>query len=159
MKVGITVEVRCPKGSVAFQSQVDCDDESLRHCRKELAPGQIWNWRLLETPPDKIAFLAIQSQYQVTVLINGTETLLEGQMTTDFGVIFARRERETFGSLPFEGNLSQITVRDESGKKNRIDIILGEIPEHVEIADPPEDDAEGDDQGSDLVLDQHYVDE
>ena len=132
MKVGITVEVRCPKGSVAFQSQVDCDDESLRHCRKELAPLQVWNWRLLETPPDKIAFLAIQSQYPVTVSINDTETLLEGQMTTDFGLVYARRGRETFGTLPFEGNLSQITVTDESGKKNRVDIILGEVPDPVE---------------------------
>lgn len=155
MKVGITVEVRCPKGSVAFQSQVDCDDESLRHCRKEIAPGQIWNWRLLEVHPDKIAFLAIQSQYQVTILINGTETLLEGQMTTDFGVIFARRGLETFGSLPFDGNLSQITVRDESGKKNRVDIIVGEVPEPVEIAEP-EDDG---DQESHLVTDQMFLDE
>ncbi|TXH15021.1 MAG: hypothetical protein E6R03_08105, partial [Hyphomicrobiaceae bacterium] len=155
MKVGVTVEVRCPKGSVAFQSQVDCDDESLRHCRKELAPAQVWNWRLLEVPPERIAFLAIQSQYAVTVLINGTETLLEGQMTTDFGVIFARRGNETFGSLPFEGTLGQITVREESGKKNRVDIIFGEVPEPVEIAEP-EDDG---DQESDLVTDQMYLDE
>lgn len=138
MKVGISVEVRCPKGSVSFQSHVDCDEESIKHCRKELVPSQVWTWKFLEIPPEKIAFLAMVSQYPVTVEINGTETLLEGQNSTDFGIVYARRELETFCQLPFDGSLSQITVRDESGKKNRIDIILGEVPEPVVIVQSPD---------------------
>lgn len=131
MKVAITVQVRCAKAEVSFQSQVDCDEESLRHCRKELTPGQQWNWKLLALAPEKIAFLAIQSLYPVMVEINGSETYLEGQMSTDFGIFYARRESETLGDLPFIGNLNQITVRDESGKKNHVSIMLGEVPEEV----------------------------
>ena len=139
MKVGISVEVRCPQGSVSFQSHVECDAESVKNCRKDLVPRQEWTWKFLEIPAEKIAFLAMQSQYPVTIEINGTETLLEGQMTTDFGIMYARRDLETLGQLPFDGNLSQITVRDESGKKNRIDIILGEVPEPVVVTEPETD--------------------
>jgi len=139
VKVGISVEVRCPQGSVSFQSHVDCDAESIKNCRKELVPGQVWTWKFLEIPADKISFLAIQSQDKVTIEINGTETLLEGQKTTDFGIVYARRGSETLGDLPFDGDLSQITVRDESGKKNRIDIILGEVPEPVVVTEPETD--------------------
>ena len=129
MKIGVTVEVRCPLGSVAFQSQVDAVQESVRLSRKELSPGQTWTWRVGLVERDKIAFFAAQSQYDVTMTINGQETILEGQMTTDFGVLFARRESETLGTLPFEGDLSEVTVTNDSDKKNRIDILFGEIPE------------------------------
>lgn len=139
MKVGVSVEFRCPNGSVSFQVHVDCADESMRPVRKELVPGEKWVWKLRQIPPEQIAVFAIHPQHPVTVEINGEETLLDGQNGNDFGIAYARTERGIFGYLPFEGNLSEITVRDESGKKNRIDIILGEVPEPVVVTTPETD--------------------
>jgi len=129
MKVGISVECRSPQGSVAFQSQVDVDEETVRFCRKELEPGQTWVWRMLPIDRDRVAFFSAQSMYPVTLQLGGHITLLEGQMTSDFGIIYARRDLETLGTLPCTGPLSEITVINDSQKKNRIDIMLGEIPD------------------------------
>ena len=127
MKVGLTVELRCPQGSVAFQSHVDSSPESIRHCRHELAPGETWSWKVQTISPETIAFFAAQSMSPATLLINGSETLLEGQLSTDFGITYARRGDDIFGTLPFDGDLTVIHVTNESDKKNRIDIIFGEI--------------------------------
>lgn len=147
MKVGITVEVRCSAGSVAFQSQIDSDQDSMRFVRKELQPGQEWSFRILPIERDKIAFFAAQSLLPATLKVNGSETILEGQNTTDFGVFFARRDLETIGSLPFAGDLTEIKVTNDSDKKNRFDIFLGEVPEPVSEsvnieAKQPDQDAE-----------------
>ena len=127
MKVGLTVELRCPQGSVAFQSHVESAAESIRHCNKSLEPGETWVWTVKAISPDNIAFFAAQSMRPATMLINGSETLLEGQLSTDFGIAFARRGTEEFGSLPFTGDLTFIQVTNETDKVNRIDIIFGEI--------------------------------
>lgn len=127
MKVGFTIEVRCPQGSVAFQSHVDCTQESIRFCRRDLAKDETWVWNVQELTPEQIAFFAMQSMGPVSILINEQETLLDGQSSNAFGVAFGRRESETFGELPFPGNLSSISVTNESGKSNRIDIIFGEV--------------------------------
>jgi hypothetical protein len=127
MKLSLSVEVRSSKGSVSFQSQIDATAESLRHFRKELQPGETWSFPFLPIAESNIAIFAAQSMLASTLLINGTETLLEGQSTTDFGVTFARRGYETFGSLPFTGDLSLIQVTNETAKANRIDIIFGEL--------------------------------
>jgi hypothetical protein len=127
MKVGLTVELRCPQGSVAFQSHIDAAQESIRVCNRDLAPGETWIWKLPETNRDEIAFFAAQSKLPATILINGTETLLEGQLTTDFGIAYARRSLETFGTLPFSGNLTTIQVTNESDKRNHIAIMFGEV--------------------------------
>ena len=127
MKVGLTVELRCPQGSVAFQSHVEAAAESIRHCSKELAPGETWTWTVKTIEPQSLAFFSAQSMRPATMLINGSETLLEGQLSTDFGIAFARRGVEEFGSLPFTGDLTAIQVTNETDKNNRIDIIFGEI--------------------------------
>lgn len=127
MKVGLTVELRCPQGSVAFQSHIEAAAESIRHCSKELAAGETWTWTVSTIPPERIAFFAAQSMRPATMLINSTETLLEGQLSTDFGIAFARRDIEEFGTLPFTGDLSIIQVTNETDKTNRIDILFGEV--------------------------------
>lgn len=145
MKVAVTVEVRCSRGSVAFQSQVEADAESMRQCRKELAPGQTWTWRLLPTAPERLAFFAAQSRHATTLQINGQSTVLEGQFTTDFGCFFARRGAETLGSLPFSGDLSEIVITNNTDKANQIDIFIGELPEPV--PEDPEDEDDEEEEG------------
>lgn len=127
MKVGLTVEIRCPQGSIAFQSHVDAAQESIRPANRELAPNETWTWNIGSIPPERIAFFAAQSMLNASVTINDTETLLEGQQSTDFGIAFARRGEETFGTLPFTGDLTLITVTNMTDKKNRISIMFGEI--------------------------------
>jgi hypothetical protein len=127
MKVGLTVELRCPQGSIAFQSHIDATPESIRHCKRELAPGETWVWNVQTIDPEKIAFFGAQTMLEASMLINGTETLMEGQQSTDFGVAFARRGEETFGTLPFDGTLTTVSVTNLSEKKNRIAIIFGEL--------------------------------
>jgi len=126
MQAGITIEVRCPRGSVAFQSHVAVADESIRFVQKELLPGQVWTWKHAGILPADIALFAAQTQKQALFSINGTDTLLEGQGTTDFGMIFARRGLETIGTLPFEGELFLLTVTNLSEKLNRIEILIAE---------------------------------
>lgn len=127
MKVGLTLELRCPQGSVAFQSQIESAPESIRYCKRELAPGETWVWNVQSISPERIAFFAIQTKTAASVLINETETLLEGQSSTDFGITYARRADETFGTLPFTGTLSMISVTNETDKLNSVDIIFGEL--------------------------------
>lgn len=129
MKCGITVQVRCPFGDVAFQSAIDAIDESVVMIRKELSPGQTWIWKTLPIEADRLAFFAAQSQQPTVVNINGQETVLEGQLTTDFGIFFAKRGDETLGQLPFSGTLTEVRVTNASQLKSRIDFMLGQCPD------------------------------
>lgn len=129
MKCGITVQVRCSRGDVAFQSAIDAVDESIVMVRKELKPGETWVWRTLPIESEKLAFFAAQSQQAAVISINGQETVLEGQLSTDFGVVFARRGDETLGQLPFSGTLTEVRVTNDSQLKSRIDFMLGQCPE------------------------------
>lgn len=129
MKCGITVQVRCPLGDVAFQSAIDAIDESVVMIRKELSPGQTWTWKTLPIEADKLAFFAAQTQQPTVISINGQETVLEGQLTTDFGIFFARRGDETLGQLPFSGTLTEVRVTNASQLKSRIDFMLGQCPD------------------------------
>ena len=133
MQIGITMELMSPMGSVAFQSQVEVQDESIRSVRKELNPGQSWTWRLA-IPRDRIAVFAAQSMLECEVSFNGklSELTLEGQSTTDFGIIFARRGQDTFGALPFEGDLVEMVVKNTTDKLNRIDVFVGELPDQID---------------------------
>jgi len=148
VKCGITVQVRCPLGDVAFQSAIDAVDESIVMIRKELKPGETWVWKTLPIEPQKLAFFAAQSQQPTIININGQETVLEGQLTTDFGIFFARRGDETLGQLPFSGTLTEVRVTNDSQLKSRIDLMLGQCPELEPLDDSePADssDAEEDD--------------
>lgn len=129
MKCGITVQVRCSRGDVAFQSAIEAIDESIVMIRKELRPGETWIWKTLPIEPDKLAFFAAQTQQPTVITINGQETVLEGQLTTDFGIFFARRGDETLGQLPFSGTLTEVRVRNASQLKSRIDFMLGQCPD------------------------------
>ena len=129
MKCGITVQVRCRLGDVAFQSAIEAIDESIVMIRKELSPGQTWIWKTLPIEADKLAFFAAQTQQPTVISINGQETVLEGQLTTDFGIFFARRGDETLGQLPFSGTLTEVRVTNASELKSRIDFMLGQCPD------------------------------
>lgn len=138
MKCGITVQVRCSLGDVAFQSAIEAIDESIVMIRKELSPGQTWIWKTLPIEPEKLAFFAAQSQQAAVITINGQETVLEGQLTTDFGIFFARRGDETLGQLPFSGTLTEVRVTNDSQLKSRIDLMLGQCPDVERVDDSPE---------------------
>jgi hypothetical protein len=129
VKVGISVECRAPQGSVAFQAQVDTDEHSVRHVRKELQPQEIWTFRTLAIPQEKMAFFALQSTYGVTVVINGVELLLSGQMASDFGVLAAQQDKEVFFPLPFSGDFSEMKLINETDKLNTVVFMFGEVPE------------------------------
>lgn len=130
MQIGITVELMSPRGSVAFQSQVGVQEESIRHTRKELQPDQLWQWRLA-IPRDRVAVFAAQSMAPCRVSFNGSTEFIEllGQGSTDFGLIYAYRDGEEFGAMPFDGDLAEITVVNIADKMNRIDIFVAEKPE------------------------------
>lgn len=146
MKCGITVQVRCSRGDVAFQSAIDAVDESIVVIRKELKPGETWIWKTLPIEPGKLAFFAAQSQQPTIININGQETVLEGQLTTDFGIFFARRGDETLGQLPFSGTLTEVRVTNDSQLKSRIDFMLGQCPEPEPVSEGADsDDSETDD--------------
>lgn len=145
MKIGLTVELMSPRGSVAFQSQVPVADESIRTVRKELKPGKVWRWQLA-IPRERIAVFAAQSMGECCVAFNAGDVFdesffkltLEGQNTTDFGIMFARRGEDTFGSLPFEGDLVDVVFWNVSDKKNRVDVFVGELEE---VQDEESDDS------------------
>ncbi len=145
MKCGITVQVRCSRGDVAFQSAIEAIDESIVMIRKELKPGETWIWKTLPIEPDKVAFFAAQSQQAAVITINGQETVLEGQLTTDFGIFFARRGDETLGQLPFSGTLTEVRVTNDSQLKSRIDFMLGQCPDQEAIEPSGSGDTEEDD--------------
>lgn len=142
MKCGITVQVRCSLGDVAFQSQIDAVDESVVMIRKELRPRETWIWKTLPIEPGKLAFFAAQSQQATIITINGQETVLEGQLTTDFGVFFARRGDETLGQLPFSGTLTEIRVTNDSELKSRFDFMLGQCPDSEPDIEPADENTE-----------------
>lgn len=128
MQVGVTVEIICPLGSVSWQSQVAVQPESIRGIRKELLPQQSWTWKRLNVPINRLAVFAVQAQHPATLQINGSDILLEGQFSTDFGIAFARRGAEVFGNLPFGGDeITELTVVNRHSAMNRVDIYLAEL--------------------------------
>lgn len=130
VRVGLTVELISPRGSVAFQSQIPVQDESVRFTRKDLSPNQQWTWRLA-IPRDRISVFAAQSMGNCVVKFNADPEEIEllGQGTLDFGMIFARQGSEEIGALPFDGDLQEIHVTNMTDKANRIDIFVSEVPD------------------------------
>lgn len=131
MRCGLAVELRCPKGSVGFHAEVDVQEESIRSARKELGPAETWEWRL-NIPRSQIAMLAVQSLLDTQLQVNDSLIRLQGQATTDFGLLYAVRTdektgaAEAFGNLPFDGDLTTIRVTNLTAKRSRVDIIVAE---------------------------------
>lgn len=135
MLITLSFEMLAPQGSVAFQAKIPILEESVRYVRKQLAPAQVWTWRL-GFPRDSIGVFAVNSERPVTVTIAGKETVLEGQGSTDFAMVFARRGSESFGELPFDGDLAEITVKNDSSISNHVTIYVAEREPESPVADP-----------------------
>ncbi len=134
MKAGVSVEVRLPQGSVQFQAHLDVADESVRVINKDLQPGQSFRVNPGMTVRE-LAIIAAQSEYLASVTIGTAVTILEGQQTTDFGLLWCVRGNEEFGSAPWPDELNlddalpAIVVKNESDRRSNVRLMLAALPE------------------------------
>jgi len=139
MKAGISVEVRLPQGSIGFQSTIDVDPETVRYVSKKMKVNETLRIRL-NAVVKELALLACQSKFPAAVTIEGETTELEGQNTGDFGLIYAVRNGEEFGTAPFELDLNdtigEILILNRSTKENDIQILIGEFRDELPLPAP-----------------------
>lgn len=131
MHAGIVVEVRCPLGSVAFSAEVPISDINTRMVRRELLPGERVTVNV-GIPVGRLALIAGQTKFASVVDVDGEQTVLEGQDSTDFGLLWCVRGSEEFGDAPFPESydldtvVREISVTNTSAKKNPLFLMVSE---------------------------------
>ena len=130
MQIGLAVEIRCPLGSVAFQAEIPVDPVASRVVKKNLAPGEVMTVQIYQ-PVRDIALIAGQAQLAAVVDVDGERTVLEGQKSTDFGLLYAVRGDEVFGDAPWpvdyddtESVVKTLKVTNTSGKMNAVTVMV-----------------------------------
>ena len=131
MQIGLAVEIRCPLGSVAFQAEIPVDPVASRVVRKTLAPGEVMAVPVY-LPVRDIALIAGQAQLAAVVDVDGERTVLEGQKSTDFGLLYAVRGDEAFGDAPwpveYDDNpdtvVRTLKITNTSGKQNPVTVMV-----------------------------------
>lgn len=122
---GVSVSVRTPGASVAFQANVPYDGDTARSLKKTLTSEQAYSWPIGPFARSEIVLLAIQSQYEIDVTINGETTTIYGSAEKDFGLLYADSGDNSFGALPFaSGDVTEITVENKTTKLNQVVIII-----------------------------------
>lgn len=131
MKAGLFVEIRLPQGSVSFASEIAVSDINTRTVKTELLPGQTVRIPIGLTV-GQLALIAAQTQFASEVDVDGEKTVLEGQNTTDFGLLWCVRNDEEFGDPPFPPNyetdslVTSLAVTNTSQKKNQLFLMVAE---------------------------------
>lgn len=139
MKAGIFVEVRCSQGSVGFASEIAVSDINTRSVKTELLPGQTISVAI-GLAVSQLALITAQTQFASEIDVDGEITVLEGQNTTDFGLLWCVRGNEEFGDPPFPPNyeadslIRTLKVTNKSPKKNQLFLIVAEKETPAEVA-------------------------